>query len=199
METVKHSFLSNLFGRNTYDGIKKYAIKIVPIGTIVLILLFVLTRFFYWSFLSYILSLVTGTSIFFIGYAVCVLTLLDFEIEDEKEEKYYWDEPKKSSMSMAYKKTIVWGITLLMIGVASVYYSNKYRKHYSFECDKWYVDLGKGIYHLYDYNDDCDMIEEDTDLRTMTGHEILESTNCKFCPSCEEWIEEAESNYDPTI
>ena len=94
-----------------------------------------------------------------------------------------------------YKRTVVWGIFLICIGIGSIYATNKYRKHYAFECDSFLVDENKGIYHLDGYNDDYDEIDDSYDLIRMKGFEI-EEKGYTFCASCEIWVEDAEADYE---
>ena len=50
MATIKQSFLSKLLGRNTYNYFKKISKIIVLAYTIILIVLFWMSSFCYWSF-----------------------------------------------------------------------------------------------------------------------------------------------------
>lgn len=77
-----------------------------------------------------------------------------------------------------YKRTRIWGICLICFGIAAVYFTNEYRHRYSFECDTFWVDKQKGIYHL-DFDNDCSIAEDATSLTKMKGFEI-ETTNIGF-------------------
>ena len=196
MPVVKKSFLSNLLGRNTYDTFKGYAKIIVPIGTGILAILFTLTFFVHWKFISSLLNLVTGTSLLFIAYIGVIILLLDFEVDvEEPERSYYWEEPVKVKSSREYKFTIVWGVLLMILGVAAIFFSNNYRKHYSFECSTFLVDENTGIYHL-DYDNDCEYAADADNLTRMKGYEIESETSCTLCEWCEEWAEDAEAEYE---
>ena len=93
-------------------------------------------------------------------------------------------------MPSNFKSTIIWTYTLLILGISAIFFSNKYRKNYSFECQTFLVDENRGIYHLEDGNDD-----EDREYTTeMKGYE-LENYNYTFCESCRERVEEMESEY----
>lgn len=81
MPIVKRSFISNLIGQDHYDGIKKYAKIIISIGTCILAILFLLTCFFHWRFLSTLLNLVTGKSLLFVAYVVAFILVLDIEVD----------------------------------------------------------------------------------------------------------------------
>ena len=185
MAIVKQSFLSNIIGRNTYDEFKCYAKVIIAIGTCVLSIVLLLSLFFHWSFISSLLSLVTGTSLLFIAYIAALVLVLDIEVDV--------DEPEKKPKPAAYKLTIVWGVVLVALGISAIYFSNKYRKHYAFECDTFLVDHQAGIYHL-DWDNDCEVAAESGNLETMQGYQIDKSYT--LCEWCEEWAEDAEDEYE---
>ena len=86
MATIKQSFLSNLIGRNTYDGMLEYAKPIVICGTSVWIVLFVLSYFFHLEIISYMVSLVNGTSLLFMAYVFEAILLLDRQVDQEIPE-----------------------------------------------------------------------------------------------------------------
>lgn len=117
MAIVKRSFLSNIIGRNTYDEFKCYAKVIIAIGTCVLSIVLLLSLFFHWSFISSLLSLVTGTSLLFIAYIAALV--LDMEVDVYEPEKSYWSEPEKKPKPAAYKLTIVWGVVLVALGISA--------------------------------------------------------------------------------
>lgn len=190
MAIVKQSFLSNIVGRNTYDEFKGYAKKIIAIGTCVLAVIFSLSFFFHWGFISSLLNLVTGTSLLFIAYVAALVLALDVEVEVDEPERDYWSDSEKKTKSTSYRLTVVWGIVLIIFGIGAIYFSNKYRKNYAFECQTFLVDENRGIYHLEDGNDDEDM-EYTTEMK---GYE-LKDCNYTFCESCREWVEEMESEY----
>ena len=113
MAIVKQSFLSNIIGRNTYDEFKGYAKVIIAIGTCVLAIVLLLSIFFHWSFISSLLSLITGTSLLFIIYIAALVLALDIEVDVDEPENSYWSEPEKKSKPAAYKLTIAWGVVLV--------------------------------------------------------------------------------------
>ena len=81
MATGTISFLKNIIGCGRYDEFKYIAKRYIPIASIFLVVVFALTYFFYWSVLSWILNLITGTSLIFLlggdgaGHLVPVLHL----------------------------------------------------------------------------------------------------------------------------
>lgn len=113
MAIVKQSFLSNLVGREAYEGINGYAKIIIAIGTIILGILLFLSFFYHWWIVSRFLSYVTGTSLLFIAYIVVLIFALDVEVNVDEPEKKTWEKPEKRPKSVAYKLTIVWGIILV--------------------------------------------------------------------------------------
>lgn len=185
MAIIKQSFLSNIIGRNTYNEFKGYAKVIMAIGTCILAIVLLLSLFFHWSFISSLLSLVTGTSLLFIAYIAALVLVLDIEVDV--------DEPEKKPKPAAYKLTIVWGVVLVALGISAIYFSDKYLKRYAFECDTFLVDHQARIYHL-DWDNDCKVATESGNLETMQGYQIDKSyTLCKWC---EDWAEDAEYEYE---
>lgn len=182
-------------GKNTYAEVKGWAKIIVPIGTVILAVLFQLTHFVYWEFVSSLLSLVTGTSLLFLAYIAALIVVLDIKVDVEEDEyEYYQYEKKDTPKSTAYKMTIVWGAILIVLGIAAIYFSNKYRKHYALECSTVLVDHAAGIYHL-DYDNDCEVAAEAENLVKMKGYE-LEQTNYTLCEWCKDWADDVETDYE---
>lgn len=186
----KQSFISNLFGQNTYADLKGLALPVFLIGTGILIVLYALSYFFHAGIISYFLNLTNGLSLLFIGYIVATIFLFDIEVDVEDPEKDIWGKEKKEPKPLKYKLTIVWGVLLLILGVIAIYYSNKYRKHYAFECETFLVDKQAHIYHL-DWDIDCEVANEAEQLEKMYRYQIERSYT--FCEWCEEMAKEAES------
>lgn len=186
----RQSFISNLFGHNTYDEFKSAALLVSLIGTGILIVLYILSNFFHAGIINYLIKLTNGTSLLFIGYILAVIILLDIEVDVEEPEKNYWEEEKKEQKPFKYKLTIVWGVILIALGIVAIYYSNRYRNRYAFECETFWVDEKGGIYHL-DWNSDCSIAEEAEELEEMQGYQI--DKTFKFCEECQECLEEMES------
>lgn len=193
MAMFKQSFISNLLGKDKYDGLKSKAKIIVAIGTCILAILFLFTYFFHWGLLSTLLNLVTGTSLLFVVYIAALIVVLDIEVDVEKPESYYYLEPEKLPKPTSYKLTIVWGVILIILGIGAIYFSNDYRKQYSFECDTYLVDHQTKIYHL-DWDIDCEVAAEANHLEKMKGYEIDKSYT--LCDWCESWAEDAEAEYE---
>ena len=121
--------------------------------------------------------------------------LLDIEVDVEVDEleRYSWKKPKKRPKPTSYKLTIVWGVVLIILGIVAIYFSNDYRKQYSFECDTYLVDHQAKIYHL-DWDIDCEVAAEASHLEKMSGYEIDKSYT--LCDWCECWAEDAEAEYE---
>ena len=192
MAIVKQSFLSNIIGRNTYGEFKGYSKTIIAIGTCILAVILLLSFFFHWKFISGLLNLVTGTSLLFIAYVAALVLALDIEVDVDEPEKNYWSESEKKTKPATYKLTIVWGVLLIVLGIGVIYFSNKYRKYYAFECDTFLVDHQARIYHL-DWDNDCEVASEAKNLEKMQGYQIDKSYT--LCEWCEEWAEDAEDEY----
>lgn len=189
MAKVKLSYLSNLIGEYNYEELSDMALKIVGIGGLILIVLFALSQFFHSGIINYLLKLTTGTSLLFIAYIAACILLLDIRVEVEKPEQEWWDEKKESPKPLKYKLTIVWGVVLLLLGIAAIYFSNKYRNQYDFECTTFLVDHKAHVYHL-DWNDDCEDAANAEELEEMYGYEIGDSYSfCEGCKECEEDVE----------
>ncbi len=193
MEKVKQSYLSNLIGKNIYEEYSSLAMKIVGIGGLILIMLFTLSHFFHSDIINYLLKLTTGTSLLFIAYIAACILLLDIRVEVEKPEQEWWEEEKEVQKPLKYKFTVVWGVVLLALGIAAIYFSNKYRNLYDFECTIFLVDHKAHIYHL-DWNDDCEDAENAEELEEMYGYEIDKTYS--YCEGCKEYAEELESEAD---
>lgn len=190
MATRSYSYIKKLIGSHNYEEFRGYAKKYIPIATIILVVLLVLSQFVHWGIVSWLLNLALGTSLFFIAYVLGVILLLDFGVDVEMKEDWKGRLSLPEIMPSNFKNTIIWAYTLLILGIAAIYYSNKYRKNYAFECQTFLVDENRGIYHLEDGDD-----EEDMEYTTeMKGYE-LEDYNYTFCESCREWVEEMESEY----
>lgn len=190
MPIVKKSFLSNLFGRNAYDELKRYAKIVIAAGTCVLVVLFLLSFFFHQIFISRLLNLVTGTSLLFGGYIVAVIIALDKEVDVYEPNTYCGEKPGEFQKTAAYKFTIVWGVVLLAIGVSAVFFSNRYRKQYAFECSTILVDQEARIFH-YSWNDNCELVQDAEDLVEMKGYET-KGQDYHLCEYCKEYTEEIE-------
>ena len=174
MAKVKRSYLSNLIGENSYEEYSSLAMKIVGIGGLILIVLFVISQFFHSGIINYLLKLTTGTSLLFIAYIAACILFMDIRVEVEKPEQVWWEEKKESPKPLKYKLTIVWSVVLLVLGIAAIYFSNNYRNQYDFECTTFLVDHKAHVYHL-NWNDDCEDAVNAEELEEMYGYEIDDS------------------------
>ncbi|MDD7405201.1 MAG: hypothetical protein PUG32_04885 [Bacteroidales bacterium] len=193
MAIVKQSFISNIVGRNSYDEFKGYAKIIIVIGTCILAIVLLLSFFFYWGLISSLLNLVTGTSLLFIAYIAALVLVLDIEVDVDKPERCYLSEQEEKPKPTAYKLTIVWGVILIVLGIGAIYYSNKYRMYYAFECSTFLVDHQNRIYHL-DWDNDCEVAAEAGALEKMQGFQIDKSYT--LCDQCDELAKDAEDEYE---
>ena len=183
MAKVRKSYLSNLLGSYTYEEFKEYSKFIVSIGSGSIILLIGLSHFFHSGLLSYLLDLTLGFSLLFIAYVVGWILFLDYRVEVDEPERKPWEEPVEIVKPTKYKLTIIWTIILVVIGLFAIYFSNKYRNHYSFECDTFIVDAQAGIYH-FEWNEECEKAENAEELVELKGYEI--DKRFKLCDYCEE-------------
>ncbi len=191
-----YSPLKKIVGRQTYDEIKKYARKIIPIATCILVVLWVLSLIFHLGFISSLLNLTTGTSLIFIAYVIGLIFLLDKGIDVALDENTNINSVRSYSFPKeapkGFKKILALEICLFVLGISAIVFSNIYRKQYAFECNTFLVDNEAEIYHL-DCND-CELASEASDLEKMKGYQINKSYT--FCSWCEDWAEDAESDYE---
>ena len=192
MKIEKQSFLYNLIGHNTYNGFLEYAKPVVGIGCCVLAVLYTLSFFFHLAILEYLVSLTNGTSLLFIGFVLEIILLLDKRVDVEVAEHDLWNKQEKVSKPKTYKFTVIWGVALILLGVTAIYFSNKYRSRYSFECSTFLVDHNARIYH-FDWNDDCENADEVESLEEMKGYQIGKCYS--LCEWCKEACEDAEEEY----
>ena len=191
MTNLKRSFLSDILGPNTYDNFRIIGRIAVPIGIVLVAVVVMLTQHFHNGFLCELLWWLSGTSIPFVLLLVATATLLDVRVEIE--EPYSWEiGKKKTPMPLRYKLTTAWAVVLIALAIAAMYFSNKYYKHYSFECETFFVDFKAKVYHL-DYDNDCkdaELAHKNGTFDRLHGYEIEgEYTPCAYC---EEWAEDAE-------
>ena len=190
MSIVKQSFISNIISKSTYDQFLGYAKVIVAVGSCLLAICIGLSFFFHSSIINWFLQLLTGTSLLFIAYIAAWILILDVQVSVDEPERYAWKESEKVQRPFKYKLTIIWGIILIILGISAIDISNKYRKHYAFECGTYLVDTQQHIYHV-DWNDDCDVANEAEELEERYGYEIDDSY--RLCESCKDFLDEMES------
>ena len=189
MIVKKESFLSNLIGEDSFENCSELSKMIVIIGGILLLLFFILSHSFHSNIVNLFLRLTTGLSILFIGYVVMCIIALDIRVEYEVSEENLVEEKKNFKKTLKYKLTIVWMVILILLGLFAIYFTDKYRNKYDFECTTFWVDHAAHVYHL-DWNDDCEYAENAEELVEMNGYEISESYSlCKGCKECAEEME----------
>lgn len=196
MAKVKQSFFSNIVGKEKYNVLRSMAKPIAMIGTCVLVVLFGLTFICHYTFVSKLFSLFTGTSLLFVVYIAALVLISDIQVNvyEPEPRSYYGEALNNTPKTKQYKWTIVWGVLLVLLGFAAIYFSNQYRKQYAFECSTVLVDEQKGIYHL-DYDNDCEVANEAQHLIKMKGYE-LKGKNYKLCDWCADWAADAELDYE---
>lgn len=198
MRITKETFLSNLIGQRTYDDLNSYAKFIVPIGTLILLVLWGLSLLVHWGFISSLLNFLTGYNLLFLAYIILLIIYLDFSIAVDipKYESKINKKIEKYICGLILLIIIVHKIIIIGLGISAMYFSNKYKSHYAFECNTFLVDEKKGIYHLDGFNDNCEEIEDQSDLVKMKGYQIEQETDYTFCECCESWEEDALGSYE---
>lgn len=190
MAIIKQSFLSNVIGASIYRELKRFSKLVVTVGALILVVLFGLTLICHYTFVSSLFDITTGTSLFFIVFIVELILLLDLEVEVEVSDTKSLDSHKKNAKPKKYKLTIIWGMILFILGITAIYFSNKYKKQYRFECETFLVDENAGIYHLNEEFNDCEALKKAEDFVAIKGYRMPKSY--KFCEDCEQWQKDVE-------
>ena len=73
-------------------------------------------------------NIALGTSLVFIAYVLGVILLLDFGVDVEMKEYRNGRFSLPEVMPSNFKNTIIWAYTLFILGIAAIYFSNKYKK-----------------------------------------------------------------------
>lgn len=194
MEYRRTSFLAQT-APDTYrflSELKPYAL----IYAGVLLVAVLLSIFFQWGIIKFFIDCMMGWTLLSIPFVGVLIITLDKEILLPQAER--WEPiPEKPK---SYKYSMIWGIILILTGVTALYFSNQYKKHYSFQCQTFFLEQPTGIYHL---SDKCDYIGLDEDeepidnvtLSKVTGKDLLEG-DYEFCEACREWAEDAEMEFE---
>ena len=189
-----YSFLKKIIGRNAYNEIEYYARKIIPIATIVIGIIIGLSFIVHWGFLSSILSFVTGFSLVFVLYILGVIILFDRGIDVPLEQNIFshtYSFP--STPPKGFNKTKIYGIILVVIGLAAVIITNIYRKNYAFDCETFLVDHENKEYHL-NFDNGCEIASKASSLDEIQGYEI--DNDYTLCEWCQDWADDAEDEYN---
>lgn len=160
------------------ENIKDFKI-FIPIYLLVTGIVYGLTHIVYYSFVAQLLDILAGYSLLSLGFFCILIALLDIKIKEGKNFK------------IKYTFTILWTLVLSCAGVVALFFSQKYIKHYRYECSTFLVDTKTRCYHIPDGCDDTDL----NDLQRMKGYEII-SNDYTFCESCEEFLDDAEDEYE---
>lgn len=188
-----------------------------------LVALFLMASVFLkWNFISYCLDLMLGWTIPGALGVFALIILLDFAVKDtrtEREIQEDYEYRKRNTIDLKvlwrrilfgvkgkpYKLSILWGITLLVLGIVALHNSNRYRHYYSFLCNDFYVDTTNGIYHLDDRCDyigmnDNESVDEDgfydnDEVRAdwYTGEEV-EDGGYELCKACNDYLSDIEAD-----
>lgn len=109
-------------------------------------------------------------------------------------EKDYGANKDKTTRPLSYKLSMVWDIALIILGAIAIFFSNRYNKHYAFECETFLVDTNLGNYHFNTRNG-CEEAKMAKNIEKMKGFE-LEATNYTLCDWCKDWADDAEVYYE---
>ena len=115
------------------------------------------------------------------------ILLLDIKVSVDEPETYSWKEQEDIQKPISYKLSTLWFIILVLLGISAIYFSNKYKKQYIFECDTFLVDRQTHTYHL-DWTE-CDNSKNAVSLDKLQGYQI--EKDFSLCEECKEIAEEA--------
>lgn len=162
----------------------------------VLAVAILLSMFFQWNVVKFFIDCMMGWTLLSIPFVGVLIVALDKEILLPQAER--WEPTPEKPIS--YKFSMIWGIILILSGITALYFSSQYKKHYSFQCQSFFLEQPTGIYHLSEkceyigFNEDEEPIDNVT-LSKVTGKELLEY-DCDFCDACREWAEDTEMEYE---
>lgn len=178
---VKESFLSNLIGIENYNNWKPYAKLVFVVYTVLLLLLLMLTNVCHWKIVSEVFSLFTGTSLFFILYVASAILFLDIRVS-----------PTCGERNWKYKLTIAWGVSLIVLGLSAIIYTNHCRKDYALDCETCFVEEEAKCFHIHKR---CNSIKNKEMLEESKVYKAKD-LGYLLCVECEEWIEDTEFEYE---
>lgn len=161
----------------------------------VLTLATILSLFFQSSLIKFFIDYLMGWTLLSVPFVGVLVVILDKEI-DLPQKKWYESEPPKPT---SYKRSKIWGIFLLIAGIIALYYSNRYKEYYAFQCQTIYVEQPREIYHLFKA---CKHIGKDSDGNSIEDYLLIETngadllnSNYELCDACREKAEDAGSDY----
>lgn len=178
MEETKFSFLSKRIGEKDYEDIKKAAFVYFIVGSVIFGIVYTLTYFYNNGLLSFVLDWCSCISPLFILYILSFVLLLDIRLSIEKR-----------NVKIVTFITMLWNVIILLPGLYAMYYTYNYRYAYKEKCTIYYVEKGRGIYHLYDECNDLPRFN----VVELNGNQ-LNKVHFKLCPSCLE-IKQEDDGY----
>ena len=190
-EYRKTSFLMELVP-DIYQFLKGLK-PIALIYAVVMGVMITLSLFFQWSFIEFFIEIMMGWTLLSIPFISVILVALDKEFSVQEYEL----KAKFHHQKAPYILSMIWGIILCILGISTLYFSNKYKKYYAFQCQDFYLEETKGVYHIFK---DCEYVGEDNNgdqvdninLINISGKDLLD-TEAELCYACEEHAEDAEA------
>lgn len=190
-ECEKYSFLKNRFPKTYRDAERFKSIGLVYV--VVLMLVFILSHFFYSSILEFLIRIMMGWSLLNIIFVGVMIAVLDIQVKALTEEEMSERKPP-----LRYKASMVWGCCLCISGIVALHLSAQYKKDYIFKCSYFYLEDITGVYHIWD---DCHYIgldKNDKPIRNVNcfwvkGHELEDWHT--LCVACKEVAEDAADDY----
>lgn len=143
-------------------------LKKILIGyTILLVIVYAISFIIHCSFICHLLYILTGFSLLFIAYIICIVAFLDgIKI---------FHKPHKNIIILRW----IFYITFILV---ALFATHKYTKKYDFDSRTFYVEKDKGVYHLFK---NCNSIENPDELTTMKGYKINKH-DYTVCITCEQ-------------
>ena len=184
----RKSYLWDLFGVENSEYTKFLSQIYVGAYSVIFIIFFVISRFFYWEYFSSIFSLLTGTTLFALLFIVAFAFTLNIDVYFSDEIGNLYKDTKD------YKITMAWGIVLFVVAIFIQYYLDMVTDNYAFQCGAYLVDIDNGIYHIT--NCDCETLNEAPYIVEMRGFEIEEKTMCRLCSECKSIVDDAIGTYE---
>lgn len=177
------SFLRSL-GPSTYDFLSD-AKPFALLYALILAIFIALSLYYKWSFINFFISLMMGWTIPAAAFAAVLVVTLDIEVSNGNNHVF----------------TTIWGIVLCIAACVGLYYSNKYKTYYDFQCSTFYLDEANKTYHI---RYDCDFVDDELydegelegdphDYIEVKGADMIDSEH-ELCIACKEWAEEVDSS-----
>lgn len=136
MEYRKTSFLAEIApdGYQFLSELKPFALIYAGVLSIVIVL-----SLYFWSLINFFIDILMGWSILSIPFVGVLIVAVDKEILIPKRD--FWNPKPIKSKAYSYSK--IWGITLVIIGLVVLYFSNQYKNTTHFNVRLFFLNSHK--------------------------------------------------------